>query len=172
MATLIETLVQTLNEECDVFDQLIKVSNEKTQVIVANDIVKLQKITDQEQNVLTKIANLEHEREIASNDIVTVLGKETKDVTLKKIISYMSDQPELQNQLAKVHDRLIIKVKRLDQMNQHNAILVNDQLDMIQFDLNVIQGIQQAPETGSYTKSAYNSGESYAPDKSYFDSKS
>ena len=172
MATLIETLIQVLNEECEVFDQLLEVSANKTQAIVANDIDKLQKITDQEQDVLTVITNLENKREEATVDIATVLGKDPKNSTLKDIISYLDGQADVKNQLARVHDELLTKVKRLSEENQHNAVLVQDQLDLIDFSLNALRGMNQAPETGSYNKGAYNTGETYAPIKGSFDSSS
>jgi hypothetical protein len=60
----------------------------------------------------------------------------------------------------------------LSEENQHNAVLVQDQLDLIDFSLNALRGINQAPETGSYNKGAYNTGETYAPIKGTFDSSS
>ena len=172
MATLIETLIQVLNEECDVFDQLLDISKDKTQAIVANDIDKLKTITDQEQDVLTVITNLENKREEATTDIATVLGKDPKNSTLKDIISYLDGQADVKNRLARGHDDLLGKVKRLAQENQHNAVLVQDQLDLIDFSLNALRGMNQAPETGSYNRGALNSGETYAPVKGTFDSSS
>ena len=172
MATLVETLIQVLNEECEVYSDLVDISNEKTQIIVANDIEKLQKITDQEQDILTTIANLEHKREEATKVIAMVLGKNTKGVKLRDVIGFMEGQPDIQEQLSDVHDRLLHVVKRLSEINKHNSVLVNDQLEMIQFNLNVLQGLWQAPETGTYNKGAYNTGETYAPVHGYFDSSS
>ena len=171
MATLIETLMQVLTEECEVFDRLLSVSSEKTRVIVANDIDALKKITDMEQDVLTTVTNLERKREEATADIAIVLGK-SGNTTLKDVIAYLEGQPETQKQLSEIHDRLRDKVQRLERENAHNAMLVNDQLEMIQFNLNVIQGMHQAPETGAYNKGAYNAGETYAPTQGYFDSSS
>ncbi len=172
MATLIETLIQVLNDECDVFDRLLEISQQKTQAIVANDIDKLTKITDEEQDVLTVVTNLEKKREEATVDIATVLGKDAKNSTLKDIISYLDGQAETKNQLADVHDRLLERVERLSRENKHNGVLVQDQLDLIDFSLNALRGMNQAPETGSYNKGAYNTGETYAPIKGSFDSSS
>lgn len=172
MATLIETLIQVLDQECQVFDQLVDVSREKTRVIVANDIKALQEITDKEQDVLTTITNLEHDRERATKDIAVVLGKDTDKVTLRDVIQYLDGQQEIQQRLSKVHDRLQDTVKTLASINEHNATLVNDQLEMIEFNLNVLQSLNQAPETGAYNKGACMTGETYAPLHGSFDSKS
>ena len=170
MATLIATLVEALEEECKVFDELLIVSSDKTKAIVANDMQALQVITDREQDVLTTITNLENRREAATKDIATVLGKSEQNPTLLEIISYLDGQPEIQQKLSRIHDELKDKVSRLARENEHNAVLVNDQLEMIQFNLNVIQSMNQAPQTGTYNKGAYNAGETYAPPKGYFDS--
>ena len=172
MATLIDNLIQVLEDEYEVYNKLITISNEKTKVIVANDVNHLKEITDQEQDILTTIANLEHKREEFSNDIAMVLGNSTDNVTLHGIIELMEGQPEIQNQLSDVHDRLLNIVKQLSEINKHNSVLVNDQLEMIEFNLNVLQGMRQAPETGTYNKGAYNTGETYAPVHGYFDSSS
>lgn len=172
MATLIETLIQVLEEECTIFDQLLGVAQDKTKAIVSNDMDMLKKVTDLEQDVLTTVTNLEKKREEATVDIATVLGKNPKGVTLKDVIGFLDGQKEIQNKLADVHDRLLAKVERLAAENQHNEVLVRDQLEMIQFNLNVLQGLNQAPETGAYNKGAYNAGETYAPVHGSFDSSS
>lgn len=172
MATLIETLIGVLNEECDVFDQLLSVSRQKTQAIISSDMEQLKKVTDLEQDVLTTITNLENKREEATVDIATVLGKDPKGVTLKDVIGFLDGQADVQNQLADVHDRLLKKVQRLAEENQHNEVLVRDQLEMIEFNLNVIQSLDQAPQTGAYNSGAYNAGSTFAPTHGYFDSSS
>lgn len=172
MATLIDDLLQVLEQEYEVYSELITISNEKTKVIVANDVNRLKEITDQEQDILTTIANLEHKREETSKDIAVVLGSTSEEITLHGIIDLMEGQPQIQNQLSEIHDRLLSIVKQLSEINKHNSVLVNDQLEMIEFNLNVLQGMRQAPETGTYNKGAYNTGETYAPIHGYFDSSS
>jgi len=45
VASLIEELIGVLEEELEIYDQLVPVAREKTQVIVKNDIPALQEIT-------------------------------------------------------------------------------------------------------------------------------
>ena len=55
MASLIEELIDVLEQECVIYEDLYKVSDTKTQAIVKGDIENLQKITENEQNVIEKV---------------------------------------------------------------------------------------------------------------------
>lgn len=171
MATLIETLIDVLDQECDIFDQLISVSRDKTQAIVAGDMDRLNAISGKEQEVVDRITNLEKKREEASSDILSVLGLNPEG-TLTDIIDALKGQGDEQNELKDVHDRLLSKVKELKADNDHNSVLVNDQLEMIQFNLNALQSLNQAPEVTTYGRGAYAQDVDYGEPRGSFDSKS
>ena len=44
-------------------------------------------------------------------------------------------------------------------MNQQNQILLQQALEMVEFDLTLFKSLRQAPETANYDKNAYNTGE-------------
>ena len=122
MASLIEVLIDVLNQESEVYEGLLTVSHEKTQVIVKNDIKRLSEIVEVEQDTLTNINALEKKREEAVTDIASVLGKSTKDIRVKDIVGYLEQQPEVQKELSKAHDRIISCVGELQAVNKHNQI--------------------------------------------------
>ena len=55
MAGLIEELVDTMTKENDIYKELIPIADEKTRVIIKNDLDALQKITEREQLTIKKI---------------------------------------------------------------------------------------------------------------------
>ncbi|MBR1909838.1 MAG: flagellar export chaperone FlgN, partial [Lachnospiraceae bacterium] len=57
MASLIEDLIDTLNKENNEYEKLLELSKRKATVIVSRDIAALEKITDDEQTVVTMIGN-------------------------------------------------------------------------------------------------------------------
>ena len=59
MAGLIDELVNTMSQENDIYKELIPIADEKTRVIIKNDLDALQKITEQEQLTIEKINALE-----------------------------------------------------------------------------------------------------------------
>ena len=44
-------------------------------------------------------------------------------------------------------------------INEQNEFLLNQALEMVEFDLTLFKSLRQAPETANYNKSAYNTGD-------------
>ena len=63
MASLIEELITVLKAEEVVYAELLPVVEQKTQIIVRNDLTALQKITQLEQMAVEKVNALEHKRD-------------------------------------------------------------------------------------------------------------
>ena len=75
MASLIDTLTEVLNGENKEYQKLLNLSKDKTDVIVRGDLNALAVITDKEQEVVSKIMALEHERTSAMTEIAKILNK-------------------------------------------------------------------------------------------------
>ena len=69
MASLIENLIDVLNKENSQYQELIKLSEDKTSAIVNNDVDKLQDILGLEQRNIDIINKLEANREDCVKDI-------------------------------------------------------------------------------------------------------
>ena len=158
MASLIEELMQTLEGEIVQYEALLKLSQEKTPIIVKGDIVALQKITDEEQTVVDAISHLDSKREEITKDIANVLNKDVETLKLSVLIEILGKQPKEQAQLADIHDRLKTVVDNVKKINSNNSELIAHSLEMVEFDLNLIKAMRQAPETNNYGRSAVNSG--------------
>ncbi|MBR5943104.1 MAG: flagellar export chaperone FlgN, partial [Clostridia bacterium] len=63
MAGLIDELVNTMSQENDIYKELIPIADEKTRIIIKNDLDALQKITEKEQLTIERINALEKKRE-------------------------------------------------------------------------------------------------------------
>lgn len=158
MASLMESLIETLNEEVQVFEQLLALSMRKTPVIVAQDLAGLQTITDEEQDVVGHVSRLEKKRDEYMNDISSVLNKDVKTMNLTSLIGMLESRPDEQRQLATVHDKLKDVTTQLQRVNSQNEALIKNALEMVQFDMNLLQAYKSAPETANYNKGAYNVG--------------
>ena len=53
MASLMENLIQVLEQESEEYEGLLSLSQKKTPIIVSSDLEKLQKITDDEQVIVS-----------------------------------------------------------------------------------------------------------------------
>lgn len=156
MASLIDELISTLDLENVEYEKLLILSKEKTDVIIKGDIDVLRDMVAKEQEHTDKLAALESKRTQIVTDIATVLNKDVNTLTIRKIVQLLKGQDKEQTALAKVHDQLKTTLNDMVVINEINKQLVEDSLELIDFNINYINGMNQMPETANYTKNAYN----------------
>lgn len=154
MASLIEDLISILEKENEIYKEFIPIAEKKTNVIVNNDLKTLEDITNKEQLVLTEINACEKKREEAIKNIGTVLSKDPKELKITSIIRILEKQPDEQKKLSIIHDDLKKTIQRLVEINNHNKSLIEQSLEMIEFNMNFIQSTRMSPGNNNYTKSA------------------
>ena len=154
MPGLLDDLVDTMSKENDIYKDLIPIASQKTEVIIKNDLTALQNITDREQLVIEQINSLERKREEVIKNIGIVLGRDPKTLDMKNLIKIMGKQPKEQERLSRIHDELSATLKTLVMINDRNKVLIEQSLEMIEFNMNIIQSSRMMPGGNNYTKSA------------------
>ena len=86
MASLMENLIEVLNNESQEYDQLLELSTKKTPVLVAGNLEELARITDEEQLVVSRITHLERKRQEVFADIANVINRDVKTLLLPDLI--------------------------------------------------------------------------------------
>lgn len=172
MASLIENLISILELESSEYEQLLGLSMQKTPVIISGNLEALQRITDEEQDVVSKINHLENKRTEVTKDIANVMNKDVKTLKLVNIIQLLESRPEESRKLAQVHDKLKEAVGNMQRVNEQNKELIARSLEMVDFDMNLLQAMKTAPETANYNRGAYSAGSVIGIDVSGFDAKS
>lgn len=170
MASLIENLITILEQESELYERLIKESMDKTPVIVSNDLQRLSEANDREQRIVDEITSISHKRNQALGEIATVLGKDADTITVSEVIELMAKQPEFQHPLIAVRDKMLKQADLLKQVNVHNQNLLKESLEMTEYSINLMQSMNQAPETANYNKGSY-SGATLGGTYSSFDAK-
>ena len=153
MASVIQELISVLKEEQQIYDALIPVASEKTNVIIKNNLESLQKITEQEQELVDQVTVLEKKRSEVIVNIGIILNRNAADIKLKDIIKVLDNSPEEQRELSLLHDNLKRTVQRLADINFQNKSLIEQSLDMIEFNMNLIQSTRMSPGN-NYSKGA------------------
>ena len=171
MASLMENLIIILGSICDEYDNLLGLSAKKTPVIISGNLDELSKITDEEQIVVSRINQLDHKRQEVIQDIANVVNRDVEDLKLANIIQMLGPRPAEQQNLSVVYDRLGRVVREVQRVNNQNRELLSSALEMIEFDINMLQAMKAAPETANYNKGAYSAGSVIGVDKSGFDAK-
>ena len=171
MASLMEVLIDVLEQENQEYEKLLSLSMRKTSVIVSEDLTELTRITDEEQIIVGRINRLDHQRNEAVNDIADVLNKDVDKLKIVDLIRMLAARPEEQEKLAIVFDKLRESVRSVKRVNEQNRELIKDALELIQFDMNVPQAMNKAPESANYNRGAYNTGDMIGTSHMTFDAK-
>ncbi len=171
MASLMQVLIDTLDTEEKEYVALLELARKKTPIIVEGDIEKLQTITDEEQIVVDRISALDRQRETAMNDIAEVINKDVTTLKLSYLIDMLDKRPKEREALARVHDRLKATIGELRLVNDQNKVLIEQSLDIVNFNLNLVKSMRQAPETGNYTRNAGIAGDYMGGSAGGFDAK-
>lgn len=154
MASLLENLIETLTKENDEYVQLLALSREKTGRIVSADLEGLQDIVGREQVIVERIGELEKKREECAADISNVLNIPVSELKIDKLVMMLEKQPADQKRLMEVHDRLKKTLSDMVKVNDNNKALLQESLEMIEFELNLARSAKMAPGTANYGKGA------------------
>lgn len=171
MASLMEDLISILEQEDSLYEDLLKLSMSKTPVLISGDLEALSRITEDEQEIVNKVNALDKKREEGMKDIANVLGKDVKTLKLTDLIEILRSRPAEQNRLAAIYDKLSDTIGQMKRTNEQNRELIESSLEMVQFDMNVLQAYKAAPETANYSRNALNSGAYMGNMKGGFDAK-
>lgn len=171
MASLMENLIDVLEKECIEYEGLLELSQKKTPIIINGDLEALQKITDEEQDYASRITNLEKKRTVVYADIANVINKDVNTLKLDYLIAMLESRPAERDALAGLHDRLKTAVRGLQRVNEQNRELLTNALEMVEFELNLLQAMKAAPETANYNRGAYSTGNTMGVAPGGFDAK-
>ena len=170
MASLIEELIMVLGDEEKIYSEIIPIAEKKTQIIVNNDLQSLNSITEEEQALVGKISKLERKRQEVIRNIGIVMNKKESELNFITIIELLNGQEKEQEELRRLHDRLKRTVEALSLINERNQMLIKQSIEMIDFDINLIQSLKSSPGVGQYNTSS--EVEMQGINKGMFDAKS
>ena len=159
MASLMDNLVEVLEEENTQYEKLVELSKDKKQAIIKADIQTLEHITEQEQEISSYLRNLDIKRDSVLKDMSDVLGKDFNEMTITRLIGYLGQQPIEQERLSKIRAKILTTGNEMQEWNKRNEALLHQALEMVEFDLTLFKSMRQAPETANYDKNAYNTGD-------------
>lgn len=158
MASLVEELVNILEAEEKIYQILIGYGERKRDVLIAADVPALEEITALEQLKSDELMQLSNKQVQVLADVATVLGKTGEKMTVSRLIASLGSQPKVQEQLTIARDNLIAAADKMKSLNDENIVLIQQAIELNEFDLTLFKSLRQAPETANYNKSAYNTG--------------
>ncbi len=171
MASLMENLVDILDKECTLSEKLLGLSSRKTTIIVKGDLKALAEITDEEQYIIGGIQGLERQRVAAMTDIANVLNMDVNSLKLTDLIQVLEKRPADQKKLTIQRDKLVTVADNVRRVNGQNQELLKSSIEMVQFEMNIIQASKTAPQTANYSRAAGTTGDCLGYTSGGFDAK-
>ena len=120
---------------------------------------------------MAKIQRLEKERIVAMENIASVLNTDVNSLKLTDLITILEKRPVDQRNLAVQRDRLVGVVDNVRRVNGQNQELLKSSIEMVQFEMNIIQASKRAPQTANYSRAADTTGECLGYTSGGFDAK-
>ena len=82
-------------------------------------------------------------------------SKDEIERKLEDILEVLKKQPKEHDALEAVNAQLKKTLNELMKINENNKLLTKESLDMIKFELNIAKNAVLTPQTGNYSKNAY-----------------
>lgn len=88
-----------------------------------------------------------------------VLSKKPEELTVTNMIAFLNKQPKEQQQLRELKEKLHTTLEQMAEINNQNEVLLQQAIEMAEFDLTLFKSMRQAPVTANYDKRANNTGD-------------
>jgi len=151
-----EEMLDVLKKENDEYNKLLSLSEEKSQALIKSDITSILAISEKEQEIVDVIKKYEAKCDEVIADMGTVLGRDMQKLTVADVVDLLTRQPGEQQKLRASYDELVETARKMRDSNERNRLLVNQAMELLEFDLTLYRSMRMAPETANYSKDALN----------------
>lgn len=128
----INNLMSVLEQEHRVYENILRLSKQKTDIIVEGKVSELDNIVKLEQVLVTQISRIEDQREKLLSEILP----DKKGINISELKDYADKEGK---QKLEVFQKKLEKViNELRNANQLNAKLIQNSLEYIEFSLNIM----------------------------------
>lgn len=164
MMKSIEQLKETLEKELKMYEEISKLAESKTKVVVKGKVKDLEDITKKEQNLITQMGTFEKiRRAIFANISRETNTREAGSLSeLLLLLEEAGMSNDALQELDSIRDELLNVIGQIKEVNQLNEKLIKQSLDYISLNMEVLtsieeQGNQYGSKATTDTKKAKNS---------------
>jgi flagellar biosynthesis/type III secretory pathway chaperone len=137
---LIQDLVKVLDQEAKAYKDILKISKNKTGIIVEGKVAELENIVRLEQSLVIQIGRLEGKREELVAKLYEQLKINQQNLSLSELINNLNDA-EAAEMLKVCQQELTKTIRELKNKNELNAKLIKNSLEYIDFSINLFASI-------------------------------
>jgi flagellar biosynthesis/type III secretory pathway chaperone len=130
----VQDIVRILDEQAELYNQLLDSANEKTPVLVKGDVEQLNVILQKERKLIARAEQLEQQRILETHRHFVSLGYISRLNTLREVIQSVN-QPELKQKLIEQQRELTKLLEELRRVNELNQQLIRQALAFIDYSI-------------------------------------
>ncbi|MGI6776724.1 MAG: flagellar protein FlgN [Acetivibrionales bacterium] len=134
--TIVDRLLEVLENEEELYRHLKDISDKKTKVIVEGKVSELESIIKLEQSLVVKIGKLENKREELVNLLSEELDIKPGNLTISELVKRLGQKQA--SKLKSCQDIMINTLNDLKNTNGLNSRLIKNSLEYIDFSINLI----------------------------------
>lgn len=135
--TFKDELIKILKEELEILNILKKIAYEKTDIIINNEVDKLEGMTKREEELINKMGLVEEKR----LQLIDNWGID-KNISISEIIDRIPESPKDQEDLIYVSNELYKAMVNIKTRNLTNKELIEDNLKWLDFNMNLILNVE------------------------------
>jgi hypothetical protein len=159
----IKPIIQSLLKLIDVHKELLTISEQKTELVKAGTIDKLQQLLVKERKQIRLLEQLEGKRQLEAEEWLSLQGLPLNDATITTILENLNNESE-KVEIRKASEQLTSYVMKLKQQESLNQALINQSLEFVQLSLDLLNPSisnmnygKQKQEKESYNRSIFDS---------------
>lgn len=133
-------IMDVMSQLIEAHEQLLALSEQKTEVIVRNNVEELNRIVGKESRLTAHIASFDQQRVSAVGQYLTAKGYRPHPyITVSDIVKLIVKMEEKQA-IQEAQRKLLNTIERLKEVNGQNQQLIEQSLTYIEYSLDLIVG--------------------------------
>lgn len=141
-----EQVIEILKKQLEIYHEILKISENKTDIIVKDKIDELKPIVEREETLVGSYISLEKKRISVIKEFAKSKGIE-KVLKIDDLCEYFPDNA---NEMQELKKEVLDVTKKIKVKNELNEKLVKNSLDFINFSVGLLTGTNTG--TGTYGK--------------------
>jgi flagellar biosynthesis/type III secretory pathway chaperone len=123
-------LLRALDDECEIYDVLLKLAQREERALVMGDVLTLTNLAEEKEHLLEVFAALETERATAITTVAIATGGDTAGETLDELIGRLPGEAVVS--LTQAEAELHRRAGELRAANARNAELLRKRVDVVE----------------------------------------
>ena len=138
-----QELISVLSKIVESYHSLLNLSKQKRAALVAVNVADIEKLTKEEEKIVTSIGKLEQIRKKITNQILSDLKVTEIEDSFMDMLA-LCDKKNA-DQLIKVHNELKNVLKEVSSSNKTNETLITQALSVVNYNINVASQAESTP---------------------------